>query len=448
MTAPNPPVSADGNALPVKKNKMPKVAFASFMGTVIEFYDFNIFATASALVFAHAFFPALGTASGTVVSYATLGIAFVARPIGAIFFGHFGDRLGRKRTLIVTMMIMGVATIAIGLLPTAETIGVLAPVLLVLLRIAQGFAAGGEYGGAALFTSENAPKETRGYWAMFTNLGGSVANVLALGTFLIVSFTVSDETFAAWVWRIPFLLSIFLVAVGLWIRLRIEETPVFAKEVNTFGTSRLPVAEAFKHQWKQILLAAGALVTAFSFGYMGVSYMTNYGTASLGFSRQLVLAVGAIGAFVQGVAIISGGSLSDRIGRKKVLIIFSVIAVPWALALFPILDTKNVGLYWAAILLTFIIAGHGFGVAGSFLSELFETRYRYTATGLSYSLAGIVGGAVPPLLAAAIIPASGSFTFGVVLAAFCLVSLLCTLMLKETRATSLDHGVVEAKQAA
>jgi MFS family permease len=448
MTALNPPDSAAEAAVPVKKNKMRKVAFASFMGTVIEFYDFNIFATASALVFAHAFFPALGTAAGTVVTYATLGIAFVARPIGAIFFGHYGDRIGRKKTLIATMLIMGIATIAIGLLPTADTIGVLAPILLVLLRIAQGFAAGGEYGGAALFTSENAPEKTRGFWSMFTNLGGSVANILAIGTFLLVSFTVPDETFVAWVWRIPFLLSFLLVVVGLWIRVKIEETPVFAKEVTTHGTTRLPVAEAFKHQWKQILLGGGAMVTAFSFGYMGVAYMTNYGTAGLGFSRQMVLAVGAIGAFVQGLSIISGGVLSDRIGRKRVLIITSVIAVPWALALFPILDTKNVGLYWIAILVTFIIAGHGFGVAGSLLSELFETRYRYTATGLSYSLAGIVGGGVPPLLAAAIIPAYGSMTFGIVLAGFCLVSLLCAFALRETKAMSLEHGMAEARQAA
>ncbi len=451
MTEPNPQGSAaraDAPAAPVKKNKMGKVAFASFMGTVIEFYDFNIFATASALVFAHAFFPALGTASGTIVTYATLGIAFVARPVGAIFFGHFGDRLGRKRTLIATMLIMGIATIAIGVLPTAETIGVAAPVLLVLLRIAQGFAAGGEYGGAALFTSENAPKETRGFWSMFTNLGGSVANILAIGTFLIASLTVSDETFVAWGWRVPFLLSFLLVVVGLWIRVKIEETPVFAKEVKSYGTSSFPFVEAFKHQWKQILLGAGAMVTAFSFGYMGVSYMTNYGTAGLGFSRQMVLAVGAIGAFVQGVSIIAGGVLSDRVGRKRILVVTSVIAVPWALVLFPILDTKNVGLYWIAIMITFVIAGLGFGVAGSLLSELFETRYRYTATGLSYSLAGILGGGIPPLLAAAIIAAYSSMTFGIVLAGFCLVSLLCALALKETKAMSLDHGMAEARQLA
>lgn len=440
MTALNPtgPAMSADVAEPVKQKKMRKVAFASFMGTVIEFYDFNIYATASALVFAKAFFPALGEYSGTVVTYATLGIAFVARPIGAIFFGHFGDRLGRKRTLIATMMLMGAATVAIGLLPTAATIGVAAPILLVLLRLFQGFAAGGEYGGAALFTAENSPKESRGYWGMFTNLGGSVANVLALGTFLVASYTVSDETFAAWGWRVPFLLSIVLVGVGLWVRLKIEETPVFAKEVRSKGPSRMPVKEAFAQQWKMIFLAAGALVTSFTFGYMGVSYLTNYGTATLGFTRQMVLATGAIGAFFQGLAIISGGRLSDRIGRKRVLVIFSSIAVPWALVLFPLLNTKSVPVYWVAVLITFAIAGHGFGVAGSFLSELFETRYRYTATGLSYSLAGIVGGAIPPLLGAIIIAKFGSFTFGIVLAAFCLVSLLCALRLDDTRQVILE----------
>jgi MFS family permease len=448
MTAPNPPAppaSAAGVVAPVKKNKMRKVAMASFMGTAIEFYDFNIYSTAAALVFAHAFFPALGTYAGTVVSFATLGIAFVARPIGAILFGHFGDRLGRKRTLITTMVLMGLATVAIGLLPTSETIGILAPILLVLLRVAQGIAAGGEWGGAALFTTENAPKHQRGFWGMFTNLGGSAANMLALGTFLVASYTVSDETFVAWGWRVPFLLSFVLLGVGLWIRLKIEETPVFAKEVRAHGTSKLPVKEAFANQWKTILLGAGCMITFFAFGYLGVAYMTNYGTASLGFSRQMVLAVGVIGAFIQGLAMINGGALSDRIGRRKVLLIFGGIAVPWALILFPLLDTKSVGMYWFALIVTFIIAGHGYGIAGSFLSELFETRYRYTAAGLSYSLAGIIGGAIPPLLAASIITAYGSFTFGLILTGFCLVSFLCILALKETREVSLAH--VQENQA-
>jgi MFS family permease len=452
MTASNPvgfePAPGPGAVTP-PKNKMPKVAFASFMGTVIEFYDFGIYGTAAALVFASSFFPALGDQAGTVVSFATLGIAFAARPLGAILFGHWGDRLGRKKTLLATMLLMGTATVLIGLLPTAASIGVAAPIILIVLRVAQGIAAGGEWGGAALFTSENAPPASRGFWAMFTNLGGAVANILALTTFLITGLTMSEETFAAWGWRVPFLISIVLVAVGLYIRLKIEETPVFAKEVRAHGTSKLPVKEAFANQWKTILLGAGCMITFFAFGYLGVAYMTNYGTASLGFSRQMVLAVGVIGAFIQGLAMINGGALSDRIGRRKVLLIFGGIAVPWALILFPLLDTKSVGMYWFALIVTFIIAGHGYGIAGSFLSELFETRYRYTAAGLSYSLAGIVGGAIPPLLAASIITAYGSFTFGLILTGFCLVSFLCILALKETREVSLAHVQEDqAEQAA
>jgi MFS family permease len=249
-------------------NKMPKIALASFMGTAIEFYDFNIYGTAAALVFAYAFFPALGEYAGTVVSFATLGVAFVARPFGAILFGHFGDRLGRKRTLVATMLTMGVATVLVGALPTAGTIGVAAPILLVLLRIGQGLAAGGEWAGAALLTSENAPRERRGFWAMFTNLGGAAANMLALSTFLVTSLVMSDETFVDYGWRFPFLVSAVLVIFGLYVRLKLDDTPVFKRQVASSGTSSLPFKEAFRHQWKQILLGAGALLMAFSFGYL------------------------------------------------------------------------------------------------------------------------------------------------------------------------------------
>jgi len=227
MTAHHPPGQATPGSRPAK---MRRVAFASFIGTVVEFYDFGIYATAAALVFAKVFFPALGTNAGTAVAFATLGVAFVARPVGAILFGHFGDRLGRKNTLIATMSLMGAATVLIGLLPTAASIGVLAPILLVVLRVAQGLAAGGEWAGAALFTSEHAPKGRRGFWATFTNLGGAVANILSLGTFLMVALFMSDDTFLAWGWRIPFLISIVLIAVGLWVRLKIEETPAFTAE--------------------------------------------------------------------------------------------------------------------------------------------------------------------------------------------------------------------------
>jgi MFS family permease len=418
-------------------HKMRKVALASFMGTVIEFYDFGIYGTAAALVFAKAFFPALGDYAGTIVSFATLGVAFVARPLGAILFGHYGDRLGRKRTLIATMSLMGVATVLIGLLPTAATIGVLAPILLVLLRVGQGLAAGGEWAGAALFTTEHSPKASRGFWGTFTNLGGAVANILALVTFLITGLLMTDATFVAWGWRIPFLISIVLIVVGLYIRMKVEETPVFTAEAHEHGASKLPFKEAFAAQWKEILLGAGSLVMAFSLGYIGIAFLTNYGTASLGLARSDVLAAGIVGNLINGLSMISAGLLSDRFGRRRVLLVANVIGIPWSLALFPLLDTKSLAAFWLGVAVTFLIAGHGFGIAGSFLSELFETRYRYTAAGLAYSFGGVLGGAIPPLVAASVIGAYGGPVFGVLLAIYCFVGLLCTLALRETRGRDL-----------
>ncbi|WP_446045431.1 MFS transporter [Streptomyces olivaceus] len=433
-----------------KPVKMRKVAAASFMGTVIEFYDFGIYATAAALVFADTFFPALGEHAGTVVSYATLGVAFVARPVGSIVFGHFGDRLGRKRTLIATMSIMGAATVLIGLLPTAAAIGVAAPVALVVLRIAQGLAAGGEWAGAALFTSEHSPQGRRGFWAMFTNLGGAFANILALGTFLITGLYMSDETFASWGWRLPFVLSFLLVVVGLFIRLRIEETPAFAAQAKRprAESDGLPFKDAVVHQWREILLGAGSLVMAFSLGYIGIAFLTNYGTATLDLPRPQVLGAGMFGNLLNCLAIISGGILTDRFGRRRILLIANIVGIPWALALFPLLDTGGLGAFWVGMSVTFLIAGVGFGVAGSFLSELFHTRYRYTAAGLAYSLAGVLGGAVPPLVAATLIDGYGSLVFGIFLAVYCLVGLLCTLALRETRHRELIEPPLHAGETA
>ena len=446
MTAHHPPGQATPGSRPAK---MRRVAFASFIGTVVEFYDFGIYATAAALVFAKVFFPALGTNAGTAVAFATLGVAFVARPVGAILFGHFGDRLGRKNTLIATMSLMGAATVLIGLLPTAASIGVIAPILLVVLRVAQGLAAGGEWAGAALFTSEHAPKDRRGFWATFTNLGGAVANILSLGTFLMVALFMSDDTFLAWGWRIPFLISIVLIAVGLWVRLKIEETPAFTAEAKRHHTGPLPFKEAFSKQYREILLGAGSLIMAFSLGYIGIAYLTNYGTATLGLTRPEVLVAGIFGNVVNGLCILSGGILSDRFGRRRVLLTVNALAVPWALVLFPLLDTRSLAAFYLGMIVSFILAGHGFGVAGSFLSELFHTRYRYTAAGLAYSLAGVLGGAIPPLVAATVIGTYGGFVFGIMLSAYCLVGLLCTVALRETRDRDLveDDFQAEAKIA-
>ena len=418
---------------------MKRVASASFIGTVIEFYDFGIYGTAAALVFPQLFFPALGTAAGTVASFATLGVAFVARPFGSVLFGHFGDRLGRKKTLIATMLLMGLSTTLVGLMPTASAIGVAAPILIVILRILQGLAAGGEWGGAVLFASENAPKNKRGFWAAFPSFGGGIAVILSNATFFTTNQVMSEDSFVNWGWRIPFLASLLLVVVGLWVRLSTGETPVFQKQVERVGVTRVPVLDAFKNQPWQIVLATGTAVMTLSLTYVGGNYMVSYGTTVLELTRSFVLGIAILGGVSLSVGVVIGAVLSDRIGRRQIITIAACAAVVWDLALFPILDTRSELAFALGVPVTLLISGIATGPLGAFLSEVFQTRYRYTATGLSYSLAGMIGGAIPPLIAAPIIEAAGGFTFGVILAAVALLSLVCIRVIGETQQLDLDR---------
>ncbi|KFZ77078.1 MFS transporter [Amycolatopsis sp. MJM2582] len=417
----------------VTNRTMRRIAIASGTGTVIEYYDFFIFATAAALVFPKVFFPALGSAAGVVASFATLGVAFVARPVGSVLFGHFGDRLGRKRTLVTTLLVMGLATALVGLMPTADQIGVVAPILIVILRFLQGLAVGGEWTGATLMAAESAPKAKRGFWSMFGALGGSIGFVLASVTFLIIGETMSDETFHSYGWRIPFIASLLLIAIGLFVRLKIDETPVFKGEVSQRGTARAPFVEALKSQPREITFASGVLVMTFAFYYLAVGYLINYGTAVLKLPRTTVLLIGIAAGLVFGLAIVLGAACSDRVGRKKVIVAGNAVAVVWALALFPILDSASAVTFAIGSCVTTLIAGFAYGPVGAFMPELFHTRYRYTATGFSYNIAGVLGGAVPPLVAAAITAAYGGFAFGIFLTVLCLISLGCTLALRETR---------------
>ncbi|MCT9137580.1 MFS transporter [Streptomyces violarus] len=423
---------------------MKRVATASFVGTVIEFYDFGIYGTAAALVFPQIFFPALGPAAGTVASFAAYGVAFVARPFGSILFGHFGDRLGRKKSLIATMLLMGLATILVGCMPTANQIGVVAPILIVVLRILQGLAAGGEFAGAVLFSSEYAPKGKRGFWSMFANFGGGAAITLANLTFLLTTLFMSDGTFLSWGWRVPFLASFLLVIFGLWVRLRMDETPVFKKQIAQSGTSRIPFIEAFRHQPIQVLLAAGTVMIGFALTYIGGTYLVSYGTAVLELPRTFVLAMAMVGGLSISAGVVLGAVLSDRIGRRWVIVGAASVAVVWALALFPILDVGSRAVFAIGLPVTMFISGIATGPQGAFLSELFHTRYRYTAAGLSYSLAGMLGGGVPPLIAASVIDSFGGFAFGCILAGVCLVSLICVLTVGETRELDLEREAAEA----
>ncbi|MFD7206231.1 MFS transporter [Streptomyces sp. NPDC057684] len=422
---------------------MGRVATASFIGTVIEFYDFGIYGTAAALVFPEVFFPALGPAAGITASFAALGVAFVARPFGSLLFGHFGDRLGRKKTLIATMLLMGLSTILVGCMPTADQIGVAAPVLIVMLRVLQGLAAGGEFAGAVLFSSEHAPKGKRGFWAMFPNFGGGGAITLANLTFLLTTLFMSDDTFTSWGWRVPFLASFLLVIVGLWIRLRIDETPVFKNQVARSGPSRLPFLEALKHQPRQVLLATGTVMIGFALTYIGGTYLVSYGTTVLKLPRAFVLSMAMVGGITISVGVVLGALLSDRIGRRWVIVGAASVAVVWALALFPLLDLGSRGVFAIGVPVTLFLSGIATGPQGAFLSELFHTRYRYTAAGLSYSLAGMLGGGIPPLIAPSVIDSLGSFSFGCILAGVCLISLVCVLAVGETRQLDLDRATVD-----
>jgi MFS family permease len=425
---------------PAQPQNMRKVVVAGFLGTTIEYYDFFIYGTAAALVFPTVFFPALGEAAATAASFGTFAVAFLARPLGGVVFGEIGDRVGRKTTLVATLMIMGTATVLIGLLPSAATIGVAAPILLIILRFLQGLAVGGEWSSAALFVGEYAPRNKRGLYALSPALGTGAGLLLSTLTFLITGLTMSNAAFTAWGWRIPFLLSAVLVAVGLWIRLGIAETPVFKAAMaraDVAAERRAPFMEMLRHQWRQVLLAAGAVLMWLAFFYIGAVYLTNYGTTRLGFTRTTMLVINLVAILVLLVGMIGGGWLSDRYGRKPLLLAVNFFAVAWAFALFPIVNTGNTFLVALAVSVTLFLAGSGSGTTTAFLPEIFHTGYRSTATGVSFNMGSVVGGALPPIIAAPLIAAYGSVALSTILAVLAFVAGVSVLLLRETRGRDL-----------
>lgn len=430
----------DEHDTPEKKTMLRRVAFASFMGSLIEAYDFALYGFAAAIVFPHVFFPTLGGASGTIASVATLGVAFVVRPIGAVIFGHLGDRLGRKSTLVITVLGMGIGTALIGLLPPASAIGVLAPILLVILRAVQGLAIGGEWAGAVLFASEHAPPNRRGLYAMFPQLGATVATVMSGGMFLLVGVFVDPDTFIAWGWRVPFVGSLVLVFLALYIRLRVTETPAFEQEQarNQSRSDSPPLFEAFRRQPKVILRGAGVALTTVSFVYVAQSFLSGYGVNDLNFTNNAVFAAITVsGIFYAGGTVVSG-ILSDHIGRRVMISGAQIMGAIWALALFPVLNMATMVSYTTALCITMGIAGLAYGAVGAFLPEQFPTRYRYTAAGVSYQITGVIGGGIVPLLAPTIVSASSATTFGVFLAVLSGFAAVCTLSLRDMRDESMD----------
>lgn len=420
---------------PSASTPMKRVALASFVGTAIEYYDFTIYGTAAALVFPHVFFPNLGPTIATFVSFATFAVAYFSRPLGAAFFGHFGDRIGRKKTLVGTLLVMGLSTVAVGLVPSAASIGIVAPLMLLTLRLLQGFAVGGEWAGSALLSAEYAPSSKRGMYGMFTQLGVGAGGVLACVAFLSVNVTIGEKspTFMAWGWRLPFLVSAVLVLVALYVRLNIAETPVFVAEGKRNITPKAPLGELFGHQPRQVILAAGVMFTPFTLGIMAGTYLMGYANTQLGYPRNLVLGVGVLGGLTMMVFTAVSASLSDTLGRRRIIRFGFALALPWSFAIFPLLNTGSTALLVVGIAGTYAICGVSYGPLASFIPEIFATRYRYTGAGLVFNLGGIVGGAVPPLISGALLAAFGSWAIGLMMAILILISLISAYLLPESK---------------
>ena len=390
------------------RTKPLKVAMASFIGTGIEYYDFFIYGTAAALVFPKLFFPDQSPLMATLLSFATFGVGFFARPIGGVVFGHFGDRIGRKKMLVISLMGMGAATFCMGLLPGYATIGILAPILLTVLRLLQGFCVGGEWGGATLMAVEHAPVGKRGLYGAFPQMGAPAGTALATLAFLTVA-QLPDEQFLSWGWRIPFLLSAALVVVGLFIRLTIGESPEFVAVHNQHAEVKLPIKVAFQKYWRQILLVAGIYFSQGIFAYICISYFVSYATAVVKLDRASALlgvfAAGVVAVFLYGYF----GSLSDRIGRKTT---YMIGAVAMAVSIWPavaLINTGNPWLFGLAIVLVFGIAmAPAGGATGSLFSLMFGAEVRYTGVSVGYTLSQITGSAFAPLIAVALYGAIGN----------------------------------------
>jgi metabolite-proton symporter len=412
-----------------------QVLFASLIGTTIEFFDFYIYATAAVLAFPRLFFPTSDPASAVLASLATFGIAFLARPIGSALFGHFGDRIGRKATLVAALLTMGASTVIIGLLPTYDTIGIAAPVLLALCRFGQGLGLGGEWGGAVLLAVENAPPGQRAWYGMFPQLGAPIGFLLSGSSFLALSGWLTDDQFISFGWRIPFLASAVLVAVGLYIRLTISETPVFKQAALREERAKVPILAVIRDHPRTLILGTLASIETFVLFYLMTVFSLSWGTSVLGYGRNTFLVIQLVGIVFFALAIPLSAILAER-GRRITLIWVTVGIGAFGLVMAPLLSSGLVGAT-IAMVVGLSLMGLTYGPLGTTLSELFPTRVRYTGSSLTFNLAGIFGASLAPYIATWLAQNYGLQSVGYYVLAAAILTLVGLLALGETK----DQGL-------
>ena len=433
-----------------KERSMHKVAMTALAGTSIEWYDFFLYGAAAALVFPTAFFGEVSESTALILSLLTFAAGFIARPIGGIIFGHYGDKVGRKKTLVAALLLMGIASTLIGLLPTYAMIGVTAPILLTLLRFAQGLAIGGQWGGAMLLVTESAPSNQRGYYGAFAQAGAPLGVILANLAFIITSASLPEESFMSWGWRIPFLASAILIGISMYVQLTMEDTKAFKElqnlqknqnKIENTSIRKSPVVEALIKYPKRIALAAGAFLSIQVTFYILVAFLLAYGVQSAEMSRDDMLTAVLIGSAIMVPIQFIFSSYSDRNGRKGVFMAGAILTALWAFAIFPLVDTGNFWLIVIAVTIGLSLLSMMYGPQAAFFTELFSTEVRYSGATLGYQLGAIAGGAFAPTIAAKLWTDFDIFWVSVYIAFASVLTLISVMLLSETYQTNLNEKI-------